>query len=52
MSYTHIHLPQLDTLKSILESNPEKVNYYSKYEGWIGSTESVKYLEKIINGRD
>ena len=48
MSYTHIHLPQLDTLKSILETNPEKVKYYEKYEAWIGSAESVEYLNKIL----
>lgn len=48
MSYTHIHLPELDTLKSILNTNPEKANYYAKYGGWIGSTESVEYLTKIL----
>ena len=48
MSYTHIHLPELDTLKAILESNPEKAKYYQKYGAWMGSTESVEYLNKIL----
>ena len=48
MSYTHIHLPQLDKLKESLESDPTLLNFYSKYDSWVGSTESVEYLSKIL----
>jgi hypothetical protein len=48
MSYTHIHLPSLDNLKQSLESNPTLLEYYSKYDSWIGSIESVEYLTKAL----
>lgn len=48
MSYTHIHLPQLDKLKESLESNPTLLNFYSKYDSWVGSKESVQYLTEIL----
>lgn len=48
MSYTHIHLPDIDTLKSILNNNPEKINYYKKYGAFMGSSESVEYLSQIL----
>jgi hypothetical protein len=49
---THIHLPELEELKMSIKSNPSLLDYYTKIDGWIGSTESVKYLETLINGRD
>jgi hypothetical protein len=52
MSYTHIHLPQLNKLKESLESNPSLLNFYSKYDSWVGSTESIKYLEESINEKN
>lgn len=48
MSYTHIHLPQLDKLKQSLESDPTLLNFYSKYDSWVGSAESVDYLSKTL----
>lgn len=48
MSYTHIHLPQLDKLKESLESDPTLLNFYSKYDSWVGSIDSVDYLSKIL----
>jgi hypothetical protein len=48
MSYTHIHLPQLNKLKESLESNPSLLNFYSKYDSWVGSNESIEYLSKIL----
>lgn len=48
MSYTHIHLPSLDVLKTRLEGNVEEIKYYSKYESWIGPNDSVDYLIKSI----
>lgn len=49
MSYTHIHLPHLDKLKKSLELDPTLLNFYSKYDSWIGSNESIKFLKNIIN---
>lgn len=48
MSCTHIHLPRLSDLKKIIEENPKKLSQYKKYEGWVGSYESIKYLESKI----
>ena len=49
MSYTHIHLPELDTLKQLLLDNSTQIKYYAKYGGLIGSTESLNYLNQQIN---
>ena len=49
MSYTHLHLPEIDVLKRILTETPEKINYYIKYGALIGSTESMNYLTKKID---
>lgn len=45
---THIHLPELKQLKKSIKSNPSLLDYYSRVEGWVGSTESVEYLTKIL----
>ena len=45
---THIHLPELPKLKKSIESNPSLLEYYSKIDAWIGSTESVEYLTKTL----
>lgn len=45
---THIHLPELSQLKKSIESNPSLLDYYAKIDGWVGSTESVKYLTEIL----
>ena len=48
MSYTHIHLPELHILKEWLEKRPESIKYYSRYEAFVGPSESVDYIvEKI-----
>ena len=49
MSYTHIHLPEINVLKQMLSETPEKVKYYMKYESLIGSIESMNYLTKKID---
>jgi hypothetical protein len=49
MSYTHLHLPEVDILKSILRETPDRIHYYMKYGALIGSTESMEYLNKKIN---
>ena len=49
MSYTHLHLPEIDDLKRILSEETEKIEYYMKYEALMGSTESMNYLNQKIN---
>jgi|MDTG01.3.fsa_nt_gb hypothetical protein len=44
MSYTHIHLPEIDELKRILSLRPKQIEYYLKYGAWMGSCESMDYL--------
>ena len=44
MSYVYTHLPELSDLKENIETNPDVLRYYSKYEGFVGSAESVNYL--------
>ena len=49
MSYTHLHLPEVDYLKRILSETPDKIEYYIKYGALIGSTESINYLKQKID---
>lgn len=48
MSYIKVYLPKLDELKNRIQTNPDIVRYYSKYEGVIGSIDSVDYLTNKI----
>ena len=49
MSYTHLHLPELNVLKQILTETPDKIKYYMKYGALMGSNESMKFLNQKIN---
>jgi hypothetical protein len=49
MSYTHLHLPEINDLKRILSEEPEKIKYYMKYGALMGSNESMEYLTNKIN---
>ena len=49
MSYTHLHLPEINDLKRILTETPEKIKYYMKYGALMGSNESMEYLTNKIN---
>jgi len=49
MSYTHIHLPELNILKGLLSDNLNQLKYYAKYDVYMGPTESVNYLNQQIN---
>jgi hypothetical protein len=49
MSYTHIHLPELNILKKSLSENLNQIKYYAKYDAYMGPTESVNYLNQQIN---
>ena len=48
MSYIYTHLPELKDLKQNIETNPDVLRYYSKYEGFVGSPESIEYLTQEI----
>ena len=49
MSYTHIHLPELNILKKTLSEDSTQIKYYAKYGTYMGPTESVNYLNQKIN---
>jgi hypothetical protein len=48
MSFVVKHLPPINDLIRQFESNPNIIEHYIKFEGFNGSTESVKYLQKKI----
>jgi hypothetical protein len=48
MSFVVRYLPPLQELKIQFEANPDVIEHYIKFEGFNGSTESVKYLQKKI----
>ena len=48
MSYVYTHLPELKDLKQNIETNADVLRYYAKYEGFVGSSESVNYLTKKL----
>ena len=45
MSYTHIHLPDIERLKKY---NSEQLKFYAKYDTIIGSNESIEYLNQQL----
>ena len=49
MSYTHLHLPDVDVLKRILTETPDRIKYYMKYGALMGSIESMNYLNQKID---
>ena len=48
MTYITKYLPKLEDLKKELESNPNAVKHYLKYEGFIGDSDSIDYLDETI----
>jgi hypothetical protein len=48
MSYIVKRLPEIERLQHELEQYPTNIVYYSKYGGYIGSTESMEYLNKKL----
>jgi hypothetical protein len=47
MSYVLKYLPELEQLKQELE-DPNLRKFYNKYEGYVGSSESIEYLHKML----
>jgi hypothetical protein len=48
MSYTHTHLPHIEDLKERIDANPDVLRFYAKYDGYVGSSESINYLDKKL----
>lgn len=48
MSYIKVYLPELDELKNRIRTNTDGLLYYSKYDTFIGSSESMDYLNKKL----
>ena len=48
MSFVVRYLPPLQELKRQFETSPNIIEHYIKFEGFNGSTESVKYLQEKI----
>jgi hypothetical protein len=48
MTYITAHIPKLEELKKRLEDDPKLIEYYMKYEGWDGDSESIDYLDKKV----
>jgi transcriptional regulator with AAA-type ATPase domain len=48
MTYINIYIPKLSELKQRLEENPNLIEYYIKYEGWTGDSDSIDYLDEMV----
>ena len=48
MSYVNIYLPPLNELKEQIQNNPKILDYYSKFMGFSGPSDSVDYLAKKL----
>jgi len=48
MSYITKYLSNIEDLRTELTNYPENIRYYSKYEGFVGSSKSIQYIEKKI----
>jgi transcriptional regulator with AAA-type ATPase domain len=48
MTYINIYIPKLSELKERLSENPKLIEYYMKYEGWTGDSDSIDYLDERV----
>jgi transcriptional regulator with AAA-type ATPase domain len=48
MTYINIYIPKLSELKERLKENPNLIEYYMKYEGWTGDSDSINFLEEKV----
>jgi transcriptional regulator with AAA-type ATPase domain len=48
MTYINIYIPKLSELKERLAENPKLIEYYIKYEGWTGNSDSIEYLDEMV----
>ena len=47
-SGTIYKLDELSELKERLAENPKLIEYYIKYEGWTGDSDSIDYLDEMV----
>jgi hypothetical protein len=45
MTYITKNLPPIEDLIKELEENPTNIQFYAKYQGFNGSSESIDYLD-------
>ena len=48
MTYITKYLAEYEDLKIELERYPDNIKYYTKYEGFVGSSEAIEYLNQKI----
>ena len=44
MSFVKKYLPSLNELKKEIDTNPDVLKYYSKYDTFIGDSDSIQFL--------
>ena len=44
MSFVKKYVPSLNELKKEIDTNPEVLKYYSKFEGFRGDSDSIQFL--------
>jgi hypothetical protein len=49
MSFTKKYVPPLLELKKEIDTNPDIIKYYAKYEAFIGDSDSLEFLYQVIN---
>jgi hypothetical protein len=47
MGFNKKYVRPLETLKEELKNNPDSINYYMKADAFIGSKESIDYLDEF-----
>jgi hypothetical protein len=49
MTYITKQLPTLEELQKELETTPTNIQFYAKYEGFNGSSESIDYIDAKLS---
>lgn len=44
MSFVKKYVPSLNELKKEIHTNPDALKYYSKYDVFIGDSDSIQFL--------
>lgn len=49
MSFVKKYVPPISDLKKEIDANPEILKYYSKFEGFVGDSDSIQFLIQQLN---
>lgn len=49
MSFVKKYLPPLAELKIQINTNPDMLKYYAKYDTFIGDSDSVQFINQQLN---